>query len=223
MRDFLLPALATLLILLIAGCGAHRHRYEAPRPGFVERGMASWYGPQFDGRPTASGEIFDMHALTAAHRELALGTVVDVKNLENGRTVRVRINDRGPFVRGRILDLSYGAAQALGMVEAGLARVEIQVATVGAGRPGPARTTAYTVQVGAFRDRDNALDLRRRLAGDLQTSPPAPQAALQVEVHTGGDGLHRVRVGRFQRRAEAEKLRQRLIRRGLEAVLVGLE
>ncbi len=215
MRRFLRPALAALLILSATGCGANRHRYETPRPGFVERGMASWYGPQFDGRPTASGEIFDMHALTAAHRELALGTVVDVRNLENGRTVRVRVNDRGPFIRGRILDLSYGAALEIGMVEAGLARVEIRVAAVGNGRPGPARTSAYTVQVGAFRDRDNALDLKRRLTDSSRDAP-------EVEVHTGGDGLHRVRVGRFKNRDEAEKLRRRLARQGLEAVLVGL-
>ena len=209
----LLSAATVAVGLLAGGCAANRHRYETPRPGFVERGLASWYGREFHGRSTASGEIFDMHAMTAAHRELALGTVVDVKNLDNGRSVRVRINDRGPFVRGRILDLSYGAAQALGMVEAGLARVEITVAAVGDGRPGPAKTSAYTVQVGAFRDRDNALDLRRQLAVD----------AAEVEVRAGADGLHRVWVGRFKKRADAEKLRQRLVRRGLDAVLVGLQ
>ncbi len=208
---FAVPA-AVLGILLLAGCSSHRHRFETPRPGFVERGMASWYGPKFDGKPTASGETFDMHALTAAHKELPLGTVADVRNLENGRTVRVRINDRGPFVRGRILDLSYAAARELGMVEAGLARVEIRIAAVGSGPPGPARTPFYTVQVGAFRDRDNALDLRRRLRSD---GPP-------VVVEAGDDGLHRVRVGRFKKRAEAEKLRRRLRRRGFDAVLVGL-
>jgi rare lipoprotein A len=88
-------------------------------------GHASWYGPFFHGNPTASGEIFDMHDLTAAHRTLPLGTRVLVHNLENDRTILVRINDRGPYVRGRDIDLSYGAARALGMVRPGVVRVEI--------------------------------------------------------------------------------------------------
>jgi rare lipoprotein A len=90
------------------------------------RGVASYYADAFHGRPTASGEPFDMYAMTAAHRRLPLGTMVRVKNLDNGREVVVRINDRGPYVRGRIIDLSYGAARELGMVEAGLARVEVE-------------------------------------------------------------------------------------------------
>lgn len=90
-----------------------------------ETGEASWYGPRFQGNATASGEIFDMHGLTAAHRTLPLGTYVQVKNLENGRTVVVRINDRGPYAGGRAIDLSYAAARRLRMVEGGTAPVEI--------------------------------------------------------------------------------------------------
>jgi rare lipoprotein A (peptidoglycan hydrolase) len=92
---------------------------------FRTLGRASWYGPRFDGEPTASGETFDMNALTAAHRTLPLGSRVLVHNLENDRRVVVKINDRGPFIQGRDIDLSYGAARALGMVPDGLARVEI--------------------------------------------------------------------------------------------------
>jgi rare lipoprotein A (peptidoglycan hydrolase) len=92
---------------------------------FRTLGRASWYGPRFDGQPTANGETFDMNALTAAHRTLPLGSRVLVHNLENDRRVVVRINDRGPFIQGRDIDLSYGAARQLGMVPDGLARVEI--------------------------------------------------------------------------------------------------
>jgi rare lipoprotein A len=193
-------------VQLVACAG---RRLERPKVGTVERGMASWYGDKFHGRPTASGEVYDMHGLTAAHRELPLGTRVAVRNLDNGREVTVRINDRGPFIRGRILDLSYGAAKKLGMVRAGLARVEIRVLGVGEGPPGPLLTTGYAVQVGAFRDRDNALALRDRLTGRYQ----------EVQILTA-EGWHRVWVGRFRDRAEAENLRRELARQGFRAVLV---
>lgn len=91
----------------------------------ASQGKASWYGPGFHGNPTASGETYDMHELTAAHRTLPLGTRVLVRNLDNDRTVVVRINDRGPFVDGREIDLSYAAARQIGMVDPGLAKVEV--------------------------------------------------------------------------------------------------
>ena len=97
----------------------------APRPS--ETGTASWYGKAHDGQPTASGETYDMHAFTAAHRSLPLGTRVLVTNVKNDRSVEVRINDRGPFVRGRILDLSYAAAQELGSLSDGAFRVKLRV------------------------------------------------------------------------------------------------
>jgi rare lipoprotein A len=196
--------------LLLASCSTQR-RYEDPRSGFVERGIASWYGEPFHGRATASGETYDMHDRTAAHKELPLGTVVDVVNLDNGRSVRVRINDRGPFVRGRIIDLSYGAARELDMIGPGLARVEIRVAKVGTGRPGMSQVAGWAVQAGAFRDRDNALDLSLRLAETF------PDTLLRTE-----SGLHRVWVGEFSDRGLAEARRRELIRRGLAAVLVEL-
>lgn len=95
--------------------------------GIKERGIASWYGHYFHGLITASGEVFDMEALTGAHRTLPLGTVVRVTNVQNGMQVRVRINDRGPYVNGRVLDLSLGAARRLGMVEHGIAAVQLEV------------------------------------------------------------------------------------------------
>lgn len=95
-------------------------------PNYDEVGIASWYGDHFNGRPTATGEIFDMYALTAAHKTLPLPGLVEVTNLENGRRVVLRVNDRGPFVDGRIIDLSRGAAQELGLIERGVGRVRVR-------------------------------------------------------------------------------------------------
>ena len=96
-------------------------------PQYAEVGIASWYGPGFHGRTTANGELYDMYAFTAAHKTLPFGTVVEVVDLDTGRSVVVRINDRGPFVPGRIIDLSYAAAEALGILERGTARVGLIV------------------------------------------------------------------------------------------------
>ena len=119
-------------LIVSAGCG-WRIAARVPPPlrsvpvGWTETGVASWYGIPYDGLRTASGDIFDMHALTAAHRALPFNTWLEVTNLQNGKHVEVRVNDRGPFIRGRILDLSMGAADALGMVRAGLAKVRLTV------------------------------------------------------------------------------------------------
>jgi rare lipoprotein A len=114
-------------------------------PRSAETGMASWYGKTHHGQPTASGETYDMHALTAAHRSLPLGTRVLVTNVQNDRSVEVRINDRGPFVRGRILDLSYAAALELGSLSHGAFRVKLRVLEEPAGaRAGTSPTTKTT-------------------------------------------------------------------------------
>jgi rare lipoprotein A len=121
-----------LLLLLLAaallGCAGKPAQLTASDlQGYTEKGTASWYGSKYHGRLTANGERYDMHALTAAHKRLPFGVLVDVKNLQTGKKVRVRINDRGPFKKGRIIDLSYAAAQELGMVKQGLAKVKIKV------------------------------------------------------------------------------------------------
>jgi rare lipoprotein A len=121
----LLPLLVLVAMLGCAGKPAPMSASDVH--GYEEKGTASWYGKKYHGRLTANGERYDMHALTAAHKRLAFGAVVVVKNLDNGKKVRVRINDRGPFKKGRIIDLSYAAARELGMVEQGLARVKIKV------------------------------------------------------------------------------------------------
>jgi len=139
--------------------------------GFEETCIASWYGPNFHGRRTASGEIYNMFAYTAAHKTLPLGTYVLVRNLENGKEIVVRINDRGPFVKNRCLDLSYAAAKALGMIKKGTARVKIIVLSPGRitskevlyENPPQIQYGEYYFQVGAFKDFENAQKLRAKL------------------------------------------------------------
>ena len=203
----LLIACAVFGLMVSGGCASER--YARPSKGLTQRGIASWYGGEFHGRPTASGEVYDMNLLTAAHRELPLQTVVEVQNLDNGRKVRVRINDRGPFVRGRILDLSYGAARELEMIGTGLARVEVRIVDVGSGLSGPSRFSRFTVQLGAFRDKKNAVKVRAKAAVDF------PEAEILTEA-----GWHRVRIGHFSQRAEAAEVARKLKRRGLDAIVV---
>ena len=144
--------------------------------GYVEVGWASWYGPKFHGRLTASGERYNMYAFTAAHKLLPMNTYVLVTNLENGRQVVVRINDRGPFVKNRIIDLSYAAARALGMAEKGVARVRIVVLAEGhlekhhlvfKDLPDFQKGQFY-LQVGAFTNYANALRFQKRLAEEFR-------------------------------------------------------
>ena len=195
-RGFL--AVAALFPALLAACASGPKR---AKPGLTQKGLASWYGADFHGRPTASGETYDMHRISAAHRTLPLGTTVKVKNLDNGRTLQVPITDRGPFVGGRILDLSRAAAEALGMLEAGLARVRITVLE------GPA-VADLRVQVGAFRDRANA----DRLARELRD--------LSGVVVASVGGLYRVQVPVRGNAKSPEALQKQLRRRGLDSVLV---
>lgn len=170
--------------------------------GYEERGVASWYGSKFHGRLTSSREPYDMHQLTAAHKTLPLPTYVKVRNLKNNRSVIVRVNDRGPFVDNRIIDLSYAAARRLDMVNDGTSLVEVTAISFdepprSAGQPaGTAPATTDTgdtnrvfVQVGAFGDQDNA---RRR--HDLLASNGIANAFVHRE--TGRDpALYRVRIG----------------------------
>lgn len=160
---------------MLAGCG-HRHKrvVRVPAPpsapgagagvpvavGYTETGVASWYGYPYHGRAAADGEIYDMEKLTAAHRTLPFDTWVRVVNLENQQSVEVRINDRGPFVDGRIIDLSRAAARTINMIGPGTARVKIEVIRA----PEGVAAAAFGVQVGAFRNRNSAEQLRARLA-----------------------------------------------------------
>ena len=132
--------------------------------GQTEDGIASWYGIPFNGRPTASGEIYDMEKMTAAHRTLPFGTMVRVESLVNQKTAEVRINDRGPFVSGRIIDLSQAAAQSIAMP--GTANVRLTVIST----PPTRGADVFAVQIGAFADRAQAEQLRSRMAQKYGTA-----------------------------------------------------
>lgn len=152
----------TLVALSIAACKSKTAT--PPAPGNLQTGVASWYGDPFNGRPTASGEIFDMHKLTAAHRTLPLGTTVRIENLANHQTVDVKINDRGPFVAGRIIDLSWAAGQQITMP--GIANVTLQILSTPPTRAAP----IYAVQAGSFPDRASAVALRETMSQKYGTA-----------------------------------------------------
>ena len=206
-----LSLVATLLFF--SACASHSRRDEGiyspghyPSEGYTQVGIASWYGIEEHGRYAASGERFSMHDHTAAHRSLPLGTVARVTNLENGRDVIVRINDRGPFVDGRIIDLSYAAAKSIGMITKGTAKVKVEVISA-PGRASDYFIPKYTVQIGSFRDRGNAFDVKSRLDGDLDNVRIEP-------LNINGDTYYRVRVGRYSQKHDAEKVASKLIRYG---------
>ena len=188
----------TLAALTLGACGKKRHVVTAPAvPRIVngETGLASWYGYPYHGRPAADGEIYDMERLTAAHRTLPFGTMVRVVNLSNGKTVDVRIIDRGPFVEKRIIDLSHAAAVAIDLVGPGVAPVRLDILSV------PSLTSAdnwYGVQAGAFLDAGRAETLRATLEREF-----GPAHLVQ---RPGSPSLWRVVVGRVPTEKAASAL-----------------
>ncbi len=191
--------------------------------GFRQRGVASWYGRDFHGKKTSNGEIYNMYAMTAAHKTLPLGTYVRVHNLENNRSIVVRINDRGPFVRGRIIDLSYAGANDIGIVGPGTARVEVVALGRRDASAASSRTTYiqddyhsgnFTFQVGAFINRENAERQKRELAKKYKNA--------HISVYDRGDKIfYRVRVGRFTTLEEAVQNEKILNQDGFpDAILV---
>jgi rare lipoprotein A len=225
---FAIGASVFLCALAIAGCGPKRRpsapppaRPPAPaapakpqprpalppEPGTVlqgNTGIASWYGHPYHGRHTSSGEVYNMHELTAAHRTLPFQTRVKVVNLENGREVIVRINDRGPFVEGRIIDLSFAAAQAIGMPSTALVRLEV----LGSALPGgPGPQGYFGVQIGSFRDRRNAEMLAKSVERKFN-----PVSMQRVEQPNGV--FYRLIVGREPTEFDASELARRLVGEG---------
>jgi rare lipoprotein A len=165
---------------------------------YLEEGVASWYGVPFDGHRTSNGEIYDMHQFTAAHRTLPFNSVVRVTNLQNGKQTEVRINDRGPFVGNRIIDLSLSAAQAIEMVGPGTAQVRLEIV----GGPNPT-VGFFGVQVGAF--------LREENAERLKTQLEANYSPVSIATYDSPSGLfYRVRVGRFGSEDAARQLAMQL-------------
>lgn len=180
-------------------------RYEPLRTheGFVQTGIASWYGKDFHGKATSNGEKYDMHAMTAAHKTLPLGVFVKVYNKDNGREAVVRVNDRGPFVKGRIIDLSYAAAQNLGVDQVGTARVRVEAlgyreeGKSGYKRPETYDTGNYSVQIGSFKEYKNA----QRLSDEMKKLFGFSDVHM---TNVNGDLFYRVYAGKFTSLKSAE-------------------
>ena len=188
--------------------------------GFTQKGKASWYGKKFHGRKTANGEHYDMYAVSGAHKTLPLGTYVRVENLDNGRKLDVRLNDRGPFVQGRIIDLSYGAAKKLGVVGPGTANVRITALgnRVPAAQSAKSKKAAYrpvdwdrgrfTFQVGAFSDPGNAGRFKDKLDSLYKNVHVTPY------FHPDHGKLYGVRIGLATSYKQALEYKAALRRKG---------
>ena len=192
--------------IVIAGCGRKKTKIAIPAPvaapaaapGAAERGLAIWYGHPYHGRAAADGEIYDMETLVAAHRTLPFQTQVRVRNLSNGKTVDVRIIDRGPFVPGRIIDLSHAAAGEIDLIGPGVGEVEISII----GTPAISEPALFAVQVGAFREKANADRAERNMIAAYGTA----KAVLRV----GDPPVWRILAGRENSQDAAETLAQRI-------------
>ncbi len=207
-RRLLVGALA---LVAVSACSGRRAPTSPDRPPTrVEEGLASWYGLEEAGRATASGEPMAPEKLTAAHKSLAFGSLVRVTELDTGKRVDVIINDRGPFVGGRIIDLSFAAARDLGMVDKGVARVRIEVL----GLAGPLAARRWRVQVGSFEARPRAEDI----ATSLQAQGHGP--VLLTEFENEGALYHRVWVGSFRERDAAERLLRQLQLQGFSGFVI---
>ncbi len=212
-----------ILLFLLTSC-ASGNKYRAGEP-WVQQGLASWYGKAEHGNPTASGEIFNMYAFTAAHRTLPFGTYVHVTNLRNNREVVVKINDRGPFIRGRVIDLSYAAAKRIDLLATGVEQVRIEVVEANEPLASSASnslpsshqpTGAYAVQIGAFRDKTNAYNLKKVLDRRYDT----------VVVVEGGSfwrPLYRVHIGPFREHAVALQISKQLTHEGYRPFITIVE
>jgi rare lipoprotein A len=211
-----LVAIALLCACLIgAGCAKKKRRAQspaAPAVKTIEYGIASWYGHPYHGRRAANGEVYDMEALVAAHRTLPFGTWVEVRNLDNQRSVTVRIIDRGPFIEGRIIDLSKAAAREVRMIGPGTANVQIRIV-----RPPPDAPpfSTYAIQIGAFQDRRNAESIRRRFEDEYGLARLVPRP--------GNPPSWRVLVGREATLDAAQSLRDRIAQAGQAAFVVRLD
>ncbi len=183
-------------------------RFEKRETREIQYGIASWYGGEFHGRATSSGEIYDMFELTCAHPSLPLGTMVMVTNLENGRSVELRVNDRGPFVKDRIIDVSYAAARLLGLWGKGTAPVKVEWV----GSPLIQWVERFHLQVGSFTDEARARELAQELNRSFDNV-----SVTTVETQT--QRYHRVRIGPFDKRETALPMAEKLTQMGFQVLL----
>lgn len=204
------------MLALVVGCSVPASKVRVPEPmtgRLSQTGIASWYGPGFHGKATASGEIYDQNDFTAAHQTLPLGTRVMVTNLENGSSTQVTINDRGPFAKGRIIDLSHSAAQLLDMVGPGTALVRVDVLDSPFKLQAIRTALDYTLQLGSFTQLENARQLRDRAA---QTFADVAIAPLQSRDAT----YYRVHMGTFSNRTDAEERARQVTQAGYSVIIM---
>lgn len=205
-----------LAMALAAGCSVPQNKVRVPETAplrLSQTGIASWYGPGFHGKATASGDIYNQNDFTAAHQTLPLGTRVMVTNLENGSSTEVLINDRGPFAKGRIIDLSHSAAQMLSMVGPGTALVRVDVIE----SPIPLKkipdAVDYTLQLGSFAQLENARQLRDRAARSFPQVRITPLRSQEVT-------YYRVHLGSFTDRRQAEDEARQVAQAGFSVVIM---
>ncbi|MBI5026196.1 MAG: septal ring lytic transglycosylase RlpA family protein [Nitrospirae bacterium] len=215
----IVTTILTILIIFIISCAPSRYeRY--PEASYTS---ASWYGPDFHGRPTASGERFDMYSRTCAHREHPFGTKLRVTNLSNGKSVDCIVNDRGPFVAGRDLDLSYASAKEIGLIGPGTGKVRIDVLGRESRYKGAVRVSdtvsvaapkgPFVVQVGSFKEHQNAIRLKTAL--ELKY-----RGVYVEETFLDGEKYFRVRLGKFNSSKDAYSLANTLAEEGYKVIIV---
>ncbi|MGA2596287.1 MAG: septal ring lytic transglycosylase RlpA family protein [Bryobacteraceae bacterium] len=218
-------AFSCAIVLGLCGCARKKHvtsgvpptpqvsRTPQVLPQGPETGIASWYGHPYHGRPAADGEIYDMEKLTAAHRTLPFNTWVRVTNLTNGKTVEVRIIDRGPFIDGRIIDLSHAAAQAIDLIGPGIAQVRLDI--ISAPPQPPSTPTLFAIQIGAFEDRGHADRVCNAMEEQFGTA--------RVIFRQGPPSVWRVLVGAVSSLDDANVLADHVRTQTGEALVVRLE
>tara|TARA_R110002126_G_scaffold288548_1_gene442386 strand:+ start:11502 stop:12197 length:696 start_codon:yes stop_codon:yes gene_type:complete len=219
----------TITLLFLISCGTTRRGSkpgaEAPaktntsnlptkKGKLIETGVASWYGPNFNGRLTANGETFDMNGISAAHRTLPFNTEVIVENLDNGKSIRVRINDRGPYAKDRIIDLSKGAAQAVDMIGPGTANVRVFLVKgdLKNSRVTDLKVPTYTVQLGSYNDLAPAQTQAKKIKGSRVET---------LELNNGT--VYRIYFGIYKDRSKAEKEMRSLKRKGFNGFVKQIE
>lgn len=199
--------LAILLsgVILLTTCTRIRFK----EPANVQTGLASWYGPDFHGKTTSNREVYNMYDLTAAHRTLPFETFVIVTNLENGKSVTVRINDRGPFIEGRIIDLSYAAANIIDAIEPGVIPVRLEVIQ---SKSPPSDSQRFVVQAGSFVSSKNAHNLKQKLKKRYK-------GVFVTTFKTANQTYHRVRIKAISQK-EAERIARQLTQEGIPSFVL---
>lgn len=203
----------SLLIIFLSSCSTSKEfsEYENVEGKFIESGIACWYGPNFHGKKTANGEIYDMFELTAAHRTLPFNSILRVINSENGKSVIVRINDRGPYAKNRIIDLSKAAAEKITIIKNGTALVKLHLLN-NINLPRDLEKPHFTVQVGSFRNRKDAENYASKISNSRV-----------VKADINGNIYYRVYVGLFTEKEKAAKLKSLLKDKGVDSFVKQVE